>query len=151
MAEPEAVVARPLRADAARNRENVLRAGEVITEIVLPAQPIDSRSAYLEAREKQSFDWPLVSVAAVVVIDHARVAHAARIVMGAVAPIPWRAPQAEQVIVGSRVNYELATRAADAALSGATPLSANGYKVPIAKTLVRRAILRAAGVAEEPT
>jgi xanthine dehydrogenase YagS FAD-binding subunit len=133
------------------SRENVLQAGEVITEIVVPAQPIDSRSAYLEAREKQSFDWPLVSVAAIVTLDHRRVARAARIVMGAVAPIPWRTPQAELLIVGSRVNYELATRSADAALAGATPLADNGYKVPIAKTLVRRAILRAAGVAEEPT
>ncbi len=132
------------------SRENVLQAGEVITEIVVPAPPVGSRGVYIEAREKQSFDWPLVSVAAVVTIDHGRVAWAARIVMGAVAPIPWRAPQAEQVIVGSRVNYELATRAADAALSGAAPLTDNGYKVPIAKALVRRAILRAAGVAEDP-
>jgi xanthine dehydrogenase YagS FAD-binding subunit len=130
------------------SRENVLQAGEVITEIVVHAPSADSRSAYLEAREKQSFDWPLVSVAAVVTIDRGRVARAARIVMGAVAPIPWRAPHAEQVIVGSRVNYELAMRAADAALAGATPLADNGYKVPIAKALVRRAILRAAGVAE---
>jgi xanthine dehydrogenase YagS FAD-binding subunit len=132
------------------SRENVLQAGEVITEIVVPASPAQARSAYLEAREKQSFDWPLVSVAAVVVIDHARVAHDARIVMGAVAPIPWRVPQSERIIVGSRVNYELATRAADAALSGAVPLTENGYKIPIAKALVRRAILRAAGVDEEP-
>jgi xanthine dehydrogenase YagS FAD-binding subunit len=131
------------------SRENVLQAGEVITEIVVPAPPTDSRSAYLEAREKQSFDWPLVSVAAVLTTDHGRIARAARIVMGAVAPIPWRAPQAEQVIVGARVNYEHATRAADAALAGAAPLSENGYKVPIAKALVRRAILRAAGVSEE--
>ena len=130
-------------------RENVLQADEVITQIVVPPQPVNSRSAYLEAREKQSFDWPLVSVAVIVTIDHLRVARAARIVMGAVAPIPWRTPQAEQVIIGSRVNYELATRAADVALSGAAPLSENGYKVPIAKALVRRTILRAAGIAED--
>jgi xanthine dehydrogenase YagS FAD-binding subunit len=122
----------------------------VIIEIVVPAPNADARSAYLEAREKQSFDWPLVSVSTVVTIDHGQVARAARIVMGAVAPIPWRAPQAEQVIVGSRVNYELATRAAEAALAGATPLADNAYKVPIAKALVRRAILRASDVAEEP-
>ncbi len=132
------------------SRENVLQAGEVITEIVVPAPPVDSRSAYLEAREKQSFDWPLVSVAVVVVVDHEGVARSARIVMGAVAPIPWRALQSEQIIVGSRVNYKLATRAADAAVSGAVPLTENGYKIPIAKALVRRAILRAAGVSQEP-
>ena len=51
------------------SRENVLQAGEVITEIVVPAPPVGSRGVYIEAREKQSFDWPLVSVAAVVMID----------------------------------------------------------------------------------
>ena len=130
-------------------RENVLKAGEVMTEIVIPAPPAGTRSVYLEAREKQSFDWPLVSVAAVAVVDHAPVVRAERIVIGAVAPIPWRAPQAEQVIVGSRVTYELAVRAADAALTGAAPLADNGYKVPIAKVLVRRAILRAVGITED--
>src|ERR1700675_3849900 len=75
-------------------RENVLMAGEVLTEINLPAPPAGARGIYLEVREKQSFDWPLVSVAATVVVDHARVVRAARIVMGAVAPIPWRVPQA---------------------------------------------------------
>jgi xanthine dehydrogenase YagS FAD-binding subunit len=130
-------------------RENVLAAGEVITEITIPAPPAGARCAYLEAREKQSFDWPLVSVAAIVVVDHARVVRSARIVMGAVAPIPWRVPHAEQLLVGARVNREIAMRVADAALNGATPLSENGYKVPIAKVLVRRAIMRAAGVEEE--
>jgi xanthine dehydrogenase YagS FAD-binding subunit len=128
-------------------RENVLAAGEVMTEIILPAPPAGARSIYLEAREKQSFDWPLVSVA--VVVDHARVVRSARIVMGAVAPIPWRVPHAEQMLAGARVNRELAIRVADAALAGAAPLAENGYKVPIAKVLVRRAIMRAAGIEEE--
>jgi xanthine dehydrogenase YagS FAD-binding subunit len=135
------------KADPAR--ENVLIAGEVMTEVMLPSPPAGARGIYLEAREKQSFDWPLVSVAAIVVVDHAQVVRSARIVMGAVAPIPWRVPHAEQVLEGSRVNRELAVRAADAALIGAAPLSENGYKVQIARVLVRRAILRAAGIAEE--
>jgi xanthine dehydrogenase YagS FAD-binding subunit len=138
-------------------RENVMAVGEVLTEINLPAPPVGARSVYLEAREKQSFDWPLVSVAVVVVVDRARVVRSARIVMGAVAPIPWRVPHAEQMLVGARVDpemlpemlRELAIRAADAALVGAAPLAENGYKVPIAKVLVRRAILRAAGIEEE--
>ncbi len=135
------------KADPAR--ENVLTAGEVMTEIMIPAPAAGARGIYLEAREKQSFDWPLVSVAAIVVVDHARVVRSARIVMGAVAPIPWRVPHAEQILVGSRVNRELAVRVADAALIGAAPLAENGYKVPIAKVLVRRAIMRAAGIEEE--
>jgi xanthine dehydrogenase YagS FAD-binding subunit len=130
-------------------RENVLAADEVLTEIIVPASPAGARSIYLEAREKQSFDWPLVSVAAVVDVDHGRVVRSARIVMGAVAPIPWRVPHAEQLLVGARVNREVALRVADAALIGAAPLAENGYKVPIAKVLVRRAVMRAAGVDEE--
>jgi xanthine dehydrogenase YagS FAD-binding subunit len=134
-------------------RENVLAASEVMTEIIIPAPPANTRSIYLEAREKQSFDWPLVSVAVTLVVDRARVVRAARIVMGAVAPIPWRVPLAEQMLVGARVDpimlHELATRVADAALAGAAPLAENGYKVPVAKVLVRRAIMRAAGVEEE--
>ncbi len=131
------------------SRENVLAAGEVMTEIIVPAPPPSARGIYLEAREKQSFDWPLVSVAVVVALDHARVARSARIVMGAVAPIPWRVPNAEQMLVGSRVNRDLAVRVAEAALVGAAPLAENGYKVLIAKVLVRRAIMRAAGIEEE--
>ena len=130
-------------------RENVLAPGEVMTQIILPAPAAGVRSVYLEAREKQSFDWPLVGVAAVLVVDRDRVVRSARIVMGAVAPIPWRVPHAEQLLVGARLDRDLAARVADAALVGAAPLSDNAYKVPIAKALVRRAVMRAAGLDQE--
>ena len=68
--------------------------------------------------------------------------------MGAVAPIPWRTPAAERALAGSRLDQAVAARAADAALLGAAPLRDNAYKVPIAKTIVRRAILRAGGIEE---
>jgi len=129
-------------------RENVLKPGEVLTQILLPAPPQGARSLYLEVREKQSFDWPLVSVAVVIAIDNAGVVRAAHVVMGAVAPIPWRLPEAEKAIVGSRLDAAGATRAAEAALKAAVPLADNGYKVPMAKALTRRAILRAGGVEE---
>ena len=126
-------------------RENLLQPGEIITEIVVPVPRPGTGSIYLEAREKQSFDWPLVSVAVLVegVANHVR---EARIVMGAVAPIPWRVPDAEKVLLGATLDSTVATRAAEVALSGAKPLADNGYKVPIAKALVRRAILQAGGV-----
>jgi xanthine dehydrogenase YagS FAD-binding subunit len=126
-------------------RENVLQPGEIITEIIVPAPHRGTNSVYLEAREKQSFDWPLVSVAALMEIAADRVREA-RIVMGAVAPIPWRVPDAEKVLTGATLDPTVAARAGDAALSGAKPLADNGYKVPIAKALVRRAILQAGGV-----
>lgn len=70
----------------------------------------------------------------------------ARVVMGAVAPIPWRSPAAEQALAGKAVNEETAAAAADAALKDARPLSQNAYKVDVAKVAVKRAILRAAGI-----
>jgi xanthine dehydrogenase YagS FAD-binding subunit len=72
----------------------------------------------------------------------------ARVVMGAVAPIPWRSPQAEAALRGGPLDVARAKTAAEAALKDAQPLSDNGYKVTVAKVMVRRAILRAAGVAE---
>jgi xanthine dehydrogenase YagS FAD-binding subunit len=129
-------------------RENVLIAGEVLVEVSIPAPAPDARSVYLEAREKQSFDWPLVTVAAIVASDNSHQVRDARVVLGAVAPIPWRSHEAEAVLPGAHLDTGAAERAAEAALKSAAPLSDNGYKVPIAKTLVRRAILRAGGIQE---
>lgn len=128
-------------------RENDLRAGEIITEVIVPAPAPGTRSIYLEVREKQSFDWPLVSVA-VVIVPEGKSVRDARIVMGAVAPIPWRAPTAEKAIIGAPLDAAHARAAADAALAMAQPMSDNAYKVTIAKVIVRRAILAASGVAE---
>jgi xanthine dehydrogenase YagS FAD-binding subunit len=129
-------------------RENLLQEGEVITEIIVPTPRPNTSSVYLEAREKQSFDWPLVSVASAVETDGHRVREA-RIVMGAVAPIPWRVPEAEKLLAGATIDSALANRAAALALNGAKPLADNAYKVPIAKALVRRAILQASGVQQK--
>lgn len=125
--------------------ENVLQPGEIITEIIVPAPLPGANSIYLEAREKQSFDWPLVSVATVVMSTPSHQVRQVRIVMGAVAPIPWRVPEAEKILAGATLDSTLAARAADAALRGAKPLADNAYKVPIAKALVHRAVLRAGG------
>jgi xanthine dehydrogenase YagS FAD-binding subunit len=64
--------------------------------------------------------------------------------MGAVAPVPWPVPAADQVLSGATITENVATEAAEAAVRGAQPLSTNAYKVPLAKRLVRRAILMAA-------
>ena len=128
------------------SRENILQPGEIVTHIVIPPPPRNARSIYLEVREKQSFDWPLVSVAAVVATDDTHTVHNVRVVMGAVAPIPWRSPEAEKAVLGSRLDAVSAARAADAALHAAAPLADNRYKVPMAKGLVRRALMRAGGL-----
>jgi len=71
---------------------------------------------------------------------------AARIVLGSVAPIPWRVPDAENFLAGKALNPEVLTEAAKIALAQAKPLEKNAYKVPLTQTLVRRAVAKAAGV-----
>lgn len=128
-------------------RENVLRPGEILVEVTLPPPSAAARSAYLEVREKQSFDWPLVSVAAVLEIDPgSKKIHQANVVLGAVAPIPWRSYEAEQALGGAMLDLALAASAAEAALKDARPLPHNAYKVAIARALVRRTVLRAGQV-----
>jgi xanthine dehydrogenase YagS FAD-binding subunit len=128
-------------------RENSLKPGEIITEVIMPAPSSGVSSHYLEAREKQSFDWPLVSVA--IVLDRApgaKTVRDARVVMGAVAPIPWRSQDAETALKAGPLDESCARAAADAALKDAQPMSDNAYKIVIAKVIVRRAIMRTAGL-----
>jgi len=125
-------------------RENTLGPRELITQIRVPAPGDGAASFYLKQGEKESFDWPLVEVA---VVLERRLGQCARasVVMGAVAHRPWRAKGAEAALVGQSINEASARAAAAAAVAGATPLADNGYKVPIARAVVRRAILAAAG------
>ncbi len=102
--------------DVDPKRENNLRAGEIIAEVRVPAPAPNTRSLYMEVREKQSFDWPLVSVAVVIVPSaDGKSVRDARVVMGAVAPIPWRATAAEKAIIGAPLDAAHARAAADAA------------------------------------
>jgi xanthine dehydrogenase YagS FAD-binding subunit len=120
-----------------------------VVEVTVPPPARSARSAYLEVREKQSFDWPLVSVAATLVVDPgSKKIHQANVVLGAVAPIPWRSREAEQVLSGAVLDRARAASAAEAALKNARPLPHNAYKVAIARALVRRAVLRAGQVGD---
>jgi xanthine dehydrogenase YagS FAD-binding subunit len=125
----------------AAERENVLQPTDILTEIQLPALP--ATSASYEVSQKLGLDWPL-AVASVVLTLAGGTVKSARIVMGHVAPTPWRAQAAEAALAGQRVTEATATAAAEAAVKGATPLSRNGYKVQLAKVAVKRAILAAA-------
>ena len=120
--------------------ENVLQPNEIVTHIVLPAA--GQKSAAYEVRFKQSHDWPLAAAAVNLVMAGA-VVKSARIVMGAVAPIPWRVQAAERVLAGKAITEAIATEAANAAVAGARPMTGNKYKIQIAKTAVKRAILAA--------
>lgn len=120
-----------------RRTETILHAGEIITAITLPAAA--GRSTYLKAMDRKTWAFALVGVAARVKQDAGRVTDA-RVVLSGVANVPWRATAAEQVLVGQALDSEVLAAAADAALSGAEPLAKNGYKLPIARALVRRAL-----------
>ncbi len=119
-------------------RENVLEPGEILTEIRVPAAA-GWRSAYHEIRERADFDWPLVAAAIALRVD-AGVVKDARVVLGQVATIPWRSAPAEQALLGKRLDAAAAEAAGRAAVTGAEPMSNNGYKVDLVTTLVRRIV-----------
>jgi xanthine dehydrogenase YagS FAD-binding subunit len=123
-------------------REHDLRSNEIVTDVLLPAAP-NVKAAHYEIRQKEAFDWPL-AMAAVALRMRGSNVQSARVVMGYVAPVPWPSPEAERVLTEQPVNQGTAQRAALAALSGAKPLSNNGYKVQLARVAVKRAILKAA-------
>ena len=120
-------------------KENVLSPGELLVEVVVPSAGA-MRSTYADIRERASFDWPLVSLAAGLKAEKGLVTEA-RLVLGAVAPMPWRSAKAEAVLVGKALTPETAAAAASAAVVGAEPLEDNGYKVGLVQTLVRRTLL----------
>ena len=124
--------------------ETVLAPNELLTHVILPA-PGNARSATYEVRFKQSHDWPL-AIASVLLSMQGNTVRAARVVMGAVAPVPWRSPAAEAALTGKALTEEGAMAAADAAVTGAKPMAHNAYKVQIARTAVKRAIMKAAGM-----
>jgi xanthine dehydrogenase YagS FAD-binding subunit len=126
-----------VRPDEDVHREHNLAADELLTAINIPKPAAGSRSAYMKIGEKESFDWPIAEVAVVLGDKPA-------VVLGAAAPVPWRAAAAEEMLAGTAITEETARAAAKAAIQGATPLENNGYKLPIFETVVRRTILAAA-------
>jgi xanthine dehydrogenase YagS FAD-binding subunit len=123
--------------------ENVLAPDELLTHVILPA-PGSVKSGHYEVRYKESHDWPIAFATVVLAMDGQTV-RTSRIVMGAVAPVPWRSKAAEAALAGKLLNEETAAAAADAAVREARPLSQNAYKVQVARTAVKRAILHAGG------
>ena len=126
-------------------RENVLKNDDIITQIFVPASPLAARSTYLKFKERDSLDFALASVAVALRLASGTVRDA-RIVLGGVAPIPWRVPAAEKFLVGKKLQPDVLAEAGKLALAEAKPLEKNAYKVPLTQTLVRRALTKAAGV-----
>lgn len=133
----------------ARNpaRENVLADDEVLAEIVLPPPHPTARSRYDKVLDREAWTHAVVSVAIVIEPDGYAgppptppVVRRARLVLGGVAPVPWALPRVDAMLAGKRLTSDLVAAAAEAALEGAKPLARNGYKVPLTKAVVRRAL-----------
>ena len=124
-------------------RENKLAPEEIITALYVPMPKANERNVYLKLKQKQSFDWPLVEVAVAVRMSQKPGAlfEAARVVLGSVAPTPWRAKAAEAALLKLQSGEAAALQTVgQAAVEGATPMQKNGYKVAIAQALVQRAV-----------
>jgi len=128
-------------------REHDLKPNEILAEVILP--PIhDLKVAHYEIRQKQAFDWPL-AVAAVALNMKGSELFGSRLVLGYVAPIPWRSGNGEVALnnaarIHGGISEDVAKAAADGALQNAKPLRHNAYKIQLAKVAVKRAILKAA-------
>ena len=123
-------------------RDNNLEHGELIVAIELPPSNFATNSYYLKVRDRASYAFALVAVAAAVELD-GRSIKQARIVLGGVAHKPWRSAEAESALAGKTASPENFRAAAEAALTGAKPLAHNAYKVELAKRAIVRALMRA--------
>jgi xanthine dehydrogenase YagS FAD-binding subunit len=119
----------------------VLSPGQMITHLVLPPAR-NIKSATYEVLELEGLDWPLAAASASLELDGGRVRNG-RIVLGHVAPIPWISEAALRAIQGRELSEETAELAGEAAVANATPLKDNRYKVRLARTAVKRAVLKA--------
>ncbi len=121
-------------------RENILAPDEIITAVHLPPVTGKVRSSYRKVRARRAWDFALASVGIVLQYEQETVSRA-RIVLGGVAPYPWRAAAAEKLLIGGKRYSAIAAAAAKAATEGADPLRDNGYKVEMVKGAVEESIL----------
>lgn len=127
-------------------RETVLEPGDLIVAVDLPASPLAGRSHYLKVRDRASYAFALASVAVALDIQGGTI-QSARLALGGVGTKPWRANEAEKVLVGKSPSEATYKAAADAAVQGAEPHKYNGFKVELTKRTVIRALTAVGGVA----
>ena len=126
------------RVDA--SRENVLGKDEILTGVRLPAAKPGTRGTYHKVLDREAWTHAVVSAAIVLEMDQ-KICRGARVVLGGVAPIPWRLPKVEAMLTGRQITPELAAQAGEAAVEGAHPLAKNKYKLPLTKAVVKRTLL----------
>ncbi|WP_369240243.1 xanthine dehydrogenase family protein subunit M [Streptomyces sp. R21] len=126
-----------LRPGGTPNREQVLRKGELITAVEVPAYPRPLKSGYLKVRDRQSYEFALTS-AAVALHVRGGVIREAKVAAGGVGTVPWKLPEVERALVGERPSDQLWARAAESAADGALPLAHNRFKMELLKRTVER-------------
>ena len=122
-----------------QRQTTVLNQGELVTEIRVPVPEKPGRGIFLKSMERRAWSFALAGVALQLRLDGNRVAQA-RMVLGGVAPIPWRAKEAEMVLMGQKLSEDLIQRTGEAAVSGVRPMRDNVYKVQLVQALVRKAL-----------
>lgn len=130
-------------------RDNLLADDELITAIELPANQLARHSHYLKIRDRASYAFALVSVAAALELDGDQIIDA-RVALGGVAHKPWRDRAVEASLIGQTVSRETFSNAADALLQDAVPLEHNGFKIKLARRGIIRALSDAAVAGERP-
>jgi xanthine dehydrogenase YagS FAD-binding subunit len=122
--------------------ETVLDPGDLITGFFIPAGPWTRRSLYVKVRDRESYEFALASAAVALDLRDGTV-HEARIGLGGVATKPWRAHEAEKLLMGATLDEQLARKAAEAAFAGAKTQEQNAYKVELGRRTMVDALLRA--------
>jgi xanthine dehydrogenase YagS FAD-binding subunit len=122
-------------------RENVLDTTELLTGVRIPTPEADVLSTYLKITDREAWTHAEVSVAVVLHVDGERI-RTADVVLGGVAPIPWRLIDVEHMLRGQSLSAAVASQAAALAIANAQPLAKNGHKVPMTSAAVERALMR---------
>ena len=122
-------------------RENTLGATDLLTGVRIPTPAVETVSTYLKITDRAAWTHAEVSVAVVLQVEGTRI-QTASVVLGGVAPMPWRLPEVEQWLRGQALSAPVAGRAGALAIAHAQPLAKNGHKVPMTSAAVERALLR---------
>lgn len=126
------------------DRELTVQPGELLLKVTIPAVSAANKNASYEARQKRAHDWPLVLASVSLEMDGGKVGKA-RVMVYGVAPVPYRSGEAEAALLGKPLTAETAEAAGKAAAAGSKPLSMNAYKVTLTRTVIKRALMAAAG------
>jgi xanthine dehydrogenase YagS FAD-binding subunit len=117
-------------------KETVLEPGEIVTQIFVPKPAAGLRSSYRKVRARRSWDFALAGVALAAAFKGKKVT-SARVVLSGAAPVPWRLPEVEKVIVGTELDGATIVKASLLAVKGAEPLEKNAYKIPMFKGVIQ--------------